>query len=82
MLPLSFVYILQARTVPLPSLCFLQFTALREFLSRGGRLMVLLGEGGERRFQTNINFLLEEHGIVVNSGTSRVVPALIVYDSF
>ncbi|CAN8002155.1 unnamed protein product [Ixodes hexagonus] len=44
-----------------------QFGVLREFLSHGGRLLVLLGEGGERRFQTNINFLLEEYGIVVNS---------------
>lgn len=44
-----------------------EFGALREFVGGGGRLLVLLGEGGERRFQTNINFLLEEHGIVVNS---------------
>ncbi|KAH7974745.1 hypothetical protein HPB49_018989 [Dermacentor silvarum] len=43
------------------------FSALRDFVTRGGRLLVLLGEGGERRFQTNINFLLEEYGIVVNS---------------
>ncbi|KAK8784248.1 hypothetical protein V5799_009387 [Amblyomma americanum] len=44
-----------------------QFSALREFVTQGGRLLVLVGEGGERRFQTNINFLLEEFGIVVNS---------------
>ncbi|XP_065311440.1 intraflagellar transport protein 52 homolog [Dermacentor albipictus] len=44
-----------------------EFSALRDFVTQGGRLLVLLGEGGERRFQTNINFLLEEYGIVVNS---------------
>ncbi|KAH9363974.1 hypothetical protein HPB48_006978 [Haemaphysalis longicornis] len=44
-----------------------EFSALREFLTQGGRLLVMVGEGGERRFQTNINFLLEEYGIVVNS---------------
>ena len=27
----------------------------------------MLGEGGEKRFGTNINFLLEEYGIMVNS---------------
>ena len=30
--------------------------------------MVLLGEGGESRFDTNINFLLEDYGIMVNNG--------------
>lgn len=28
----------------------------------------MLGEGGESRFDTNINFLLEEYGIMVNNG--------------
>lgn len=32
-------------------------------ISEGGRLLVMLGDGGEKRFQTNINVLLE----VVNS---------------
>jgi len=27
-----------------------------------------LGEGGESRFDTNINFLLEDYGIMVNNG--------------
>ena len=30
--------------------------------------MFLLGEGGESRFDTNINFLLEDYGIMVNNG--------------
>ena len=34
----------------------------------GGKLLVLLTEGGEKRLQTNINFLLEEHFISVNNG--------------
>lgn len=29
---------------------------------------MMLGEGGESRFDTNINFLLEEYGIMVNNG--------------
>jgi intraflagellar transport protein 52 len=32
--------------------------------------LVLLGEGGEQQFNTNINFLLEEYGIMINNGTS------------
>lgn len=28
----------------------------------------MLGEGGELKYDTNINFLLEEYGIMVNSG--------------
>lgn len=47
----------------------LQFDALRKFMSSGGNLLVMVGEGGERRSDTNINFLLEEFGITVRSGT-------------
>lgn len=28
----------------------------------------MLGEGGEMKYDTNINFLLEEFGIMVNNG--------------
>lgn len=45
-----------------------EFGHLRKFLQTGGRLLVLLGEGGERRSGTNVNFLLEEFGIAINSG--------------
>lgn len=45
-----------------------EFNALRQYVDQGGNLLVLLGEGGEQTFQTNINFLLEEYGIMINSG--------------
>uniref|UniRef100_A0A1I7XNW1 mannosyl-oligosaccharide 1,3-1,6-alpha-mannosidase n=1 Tax=Heterorhabditis bacteriophora TaxID=37862 RepID=A0A1I7XNW1_HETBA len=41
--------------------------SIRRFLSDGGALFVLLTEGGEHQADTNINFLLEEYGIMVNS---------------
>ena len=42
----------------------------------------MLGEGGESRFDTNINFLLEDYGIMVNNGKyihhcSRVLSVLL-----
>lgn len=47
-----------------------EFNALRQFVDQGGNLLVLLGEGGEQQFNTNINFLLEEYGIMINNGKS------------
>lgn len=41
---------------------------LKKYLENGGDILVLLGEGGESRYDTNINFLLEEYGIMVNNG--------------
>ncbi|VDM57490.1 unnamed protein product [Angiostrongylus costaricensis] len=41
--------------------------AIRNFITNGGAVMVLLSEGGEQQTGTNINFLLEEFGIVGNS---------------
>lgn len=40
---------------------------LKHYLDGGGNVLVMLGEGGETKFDTNINFLLEEFGIMVNS---------------
>ena len=31
-------------------------------------MLVMVGEGGETKFDTNINFLLEEFGVMVNNG--------------
>ena len=46
----------------------LQFHVLREYMDAGGCVLVLMTEGGELKQNTNINFLLEEFGIMVNNG--------------
>lgn len=46
----------------------LEMTSMKSFIDTGGHVLVLLGEGGEKKFNTNINFLLEEFGIMVNNG--------------
>lgn len=45
-----------------------EILSLKSFIEEGGSVLVTLGEGGEKCFQTNINFLLEEFGIMVNNG--------------
>lgn len=44
-----------------------EFNQMRQYLESSGSILVMMGEGGEKRFQTNINFLLEEYGIMVNN---------------
>ncbi|KAG5683607.1 hypothetical protein PVAND_012880 [Polypedilum vanderplanki] len=44
-----------------------ELEAMKEFINQGGSLMVLLAENGENFFDTNINFLLEEFGMNINS---------------
>lgn len=44
-----------------------ELKVLKEFINGGGKMMILLGEGGEPVFNTNINFLLEEYGININN---------------
>ncbi|XP_059683147.1 intraflagellar transport protein 52 homolog isoform X1 [Gavia stellata] len=44
-----------------------EFSVLKKFLEDGGAILVMLREGGESRYGTNINFLLEEYGIVFNN---------------
>ncbi|KAJ9573714.1 hypothetical protein L9F63_008927 [Diploptera punctata] len=44
-----------------------EFNCLKKYLDSGGNILVLLGEGGEKNFQTNVNFLLEEYGIMINN---------------
>eukprot|EP00164_Ancoracysta_twista_P002160 GFYU01002852.1.p1 GENE.GFYU01002852.1~~GFYU01002852.1.p1 ORF type:complete len:441 (+),score=122.35 GFYU01002852.1:170-1492(+) len=44
-----------------------EFETLKEFLNNGGSILVTLGEGGEKRYGTNINYFLEEFGINVNN---------------
>lgn len=45
-----------------------EFNHIREYIEHGGSLLVALGEGGEKYFHTNVNFLLEEYGMMVNNG--------------
>lgn len=49
-----------------------EFEGLKEYMEDGGSLLFMLGEGGESRFDTNVNFLLEEFGIMVNNVRPRV----------
>ncbi|XP_014253843.1 intraflagellar transport protein 52 homolog [Cimex lectularius] len=44
-----------------------EFNTLKGYLDGGGSVLVTLGEGGEKKFETNINYLLEEYGIMINS---------------
>lgn len=46
----------------------LEVDSIRSFITAGGHVLVTLGEGGEKKFNTNINFLLEEFGIMINNG--------------
>jgi len=48
--------------------CVFQLEVLKQYLDSGGGLLVMLGEGGEMKYDTNINFLLEEFGIMINNG--------------
>ncbi len=41
---------------------------IKKYIDSGGNLLVLMGEGGEAKSETNLNFLLEEYGVMVNNG--------------
>lgn len=45
-----------------------EFNCLRKYVDLGGSVLVMFTEGGEKELHTNINYLLEEFGIMVNSG--------------
>lgn len=44
-----------------------EFDTLKEFIQKGGSLLLLCDEGGEEAMGTNVNYLIEEYGISVNS---------------
>ncbi|CAH8646635.1 Intraflagellar transport protein 52 [Schistosoma haematobium] len=46
-----------------------EFNSIKKYLETGGSLLVLMGENGEAKYTTNINFLLEQFGVMVNSDT-------------
>lgn len=45
-----------------------EFDAIKKFMESGGSVFVMLSEGGEKSSKTNVNFLLEEFGIMINNG--------------
>eukprot|EP01027_Heterolobosea_sp_BB2_P000286 GEZU01000417.1.p2 GENE.GEZU01000417.1~~GEZU01000417.1.p2 ORF type:complete len:103 (+),score=20.48 GEZU01000417.1:63-371(+) len=44
-----------------------EFEAMSQYVNEGGNILFMLGEGGEQRFGTNINYFLEEFGIAINN---------------
>ena len=60
-------------------LYLLQFDVIKRYIDGGGSVLVMLGEGGESRFETNINFFLEEFGININTGTINVLKFQTLY---
>ena len=50
------------------SFVHIQFDALRQYIDIGGCVLVMMTEGGEVKHNTNVNFLLEELGVMVNNG--------------
>jgi len=44
-----------------------EFETFKQYLNRGGSLLVMMGEGGEDKYGTNINYLLEQFGVMINS---------------
>lgn len=44
-----------------------EFEAIKRYVHQGGSVLFMVGEGGESNLGTNINYLLEEFGMSVNS---------------
>jgi len=44
-----------------------EFQAIKDYLQGGGSILILLGEGGEGKHNTNVNYLLEEFGMEFNN---------------
>eukprot|EP00040_Diaphanoeca_grandis_P043914 m.10720 g.10720 ORF g.10720 m.10720 type:complete len:426 (+) comp8450_c0_seq1:246-1523(+) len=45
----------------------LEFDVLHNYMKNGGSILLMLGEGGETRFETNVNYFLEAFGIKVET---------------
>lgn len=62
----------QILVVPGPQNVFTddELACLKSVVERGDSVLVMMTDGGEERMNTNINFFLEEYGIVVNNGKS------------
>lgn len=48
-----------------------ELNCLKGFINEGGRILVLLSEGGNPDDNSNTNILLEEFGIVPNIGNKK-----------
>ncbi|KPJ18460.1 Intraflagellar transport protein 52-like [Papilio machaon] len=59
----------QILVVPGPQNVFTddELACLKSVVERGDSVLVMMTDGGEERMNTNINFFLEEYGIVVNN---------------
>lgn len=44
-----------------------EFDAIKQYLNQGGSVAIFLGEGGEAKSGTNINYLLEQFGMTIHS---------------
>ena len=44
-----------------------EFEALKKFMQNNGSIFILMSEGGESKLDTNLNYFLEQFGIVVNN---------------
>jgi len=44
-----------------------ELDALKFYLEKGGNVLILLGECGESKLNTNLNYLLEQYGISMNN---------------
>ncbi|KPM11702.1 intraflagellar transport protein 52-like protein [Sarcoptes scabiei] len=44
-----------------------EFKSLKSFLENGGKILILLEDGGERKSNHNVNYFIEEYGISVNN---------------
>eukprot|EP00039_Didymoeca_costata_P031376 m.34440 g.34440 ORF g.34440 m.34440 type:complete len:431 (+) comp8724_c0_seq1:197-1489(+) len=44
-----------------------EFDVMNEYLEEGGNILITLGEGGEKTYETNVNFFLEQFNISINN---------------
>ena len=44
-----------------------EFEAMNEYLKEGGSIMICLGEDGESKFTTNVNYFAEEYGMAFST---------------
>lgn len=44
----------------------IQFETLKGYITTGGSVLLMVGEGGEGKWGTNVNYFLEDFGIWIN----------------